>query len=228
MGRLLWVLSIASDAARRYLDIFRSKYLILAYRKKRRNIFLSRDRRQSCWDSNRECPEYKSRVMTLHEPAYVYENLICDCVTLLPAQLGTGLLTWTLKLTPSLSSAGCRAPSPELPSWPQLSWLQSISPELSSWPVSLLSWLQGSSPELSSWPRLSPQLGTEPLSVQVDPCMANEKIPFSVSECRRLRGEPAAGGWGSRSRPIGRPGALLLNALHQSWVDRVRQSVAVC
>jgi hypothetical protein len=67
----------------------------------------------------------------------------------LSAQLGAGPLNWALKLTPSLISAGCRAPH--------------LSSQVD--PVSQLSWMQGASPELSSWPRLSAQLDTDPLSV---------------------------------------------------------------
>jgi hypothetical protein len=127
----------------------------------------------------------------------------------LSAQLDAGSLIWALKLTPSLISAGCRAPH--------------LSSQVD--PVSHLNWVQGPSPGLSSWPRYTAQLRAGPRSVQVDPDEANEKIPFSVSECCGWEGGPAAGGWGSRSRPMRSQGTPLLNALHQSPVDRVQQSV---
>lgn len=75
-----------------YLEVY-ILYWPRENKEKTRNTNLNTDRRHSCRESNRVRPEYKSRALTLHEPTYVYENLIWDCATRLPAQLGAGPLT---------------------------------------------------------------------------------------------------------------------------------------
>jgi hypothetical protein len=169
-------------------------------------------------------------------------------------RLDTEPLTWGLKLTHFLRSAGYRAPNMRSRVDPisHISWIQVPHRSSQVDPISLINWIQSHSPELWSWPHFSHQLDTEPLSralkltrplsnqlgvrplgAQVDPCMANEKIPFSVSECWWIR-------WrGGGCRPLRAAGAADLDqcgdrhAVAQrapsvtSWL-LCSQSVAVC
>jgi hypothetical protein len=193
---------------------------------------LSRDRRHSCWDSNRVCPNVdKCKALALQEPACACGRLVCGCVTRLPVQLRIRPLTWARKLTPFLRSTGYM--------------VRHLSSQVD--PVCQLSWLQAPPHELSSWPRFSDQLGTWPLvwAIKLTPSVrsavrkALERTNWTLHgewenpvQCFGMLTERGWGwgccwGWNSRSRPMRRQGTPLLCPLHQSPVDSVRRWVAV-